>query len=117
MKTPYRSHCQKHGFGCGCTMYFDTEALPNLGSCIRRDLTAPKTLHLAIHVSHLLMIFNLASLNETLGDYGLVHELAHIQQFGPECEPCAASIDSLAALGKKLQQRLSLVAAPAEVVI
>ena len=88
------------------TFTYDTAKLPSLATCIRAAPTGGATLHLAAHISHLLLRHGLADADELLGDYGLLHELAHFHDLGPATTGCAATVESLAAMAHILQERL-----------
>ena len=105
MEGEYEQTCLQHG--CKRTFSYDTKSLPKLSSLIRKSPTGGGTLHLATHIGHILLDNNLATADEILGDYGLVHELVHFQDFGPSVTGCAASIESLAEFADELQARLS----------
>ena len=82
------------------------DKLPKLDHLIRTDPTAAHTMHAACFVGFLLLSAGLANVDEILGDYGLVHELAHIREFGPAITENSATIESLAKLAAELSTRL-----------
>lgn len=92
--------------GCDRGFSYDLARLPNLAAMIRKDPCAPGTMHAACFVAFLAMRFGVAALDETLGDYGLVHELAHIRHIGPDSTPCAASVGDLAVMADDIIARL-----------
>ena len=85
---------------------WDLDDLPALGRLIRTEPCGKVTMHSACFIGFLLLTSNLATVDEILGDYGLVHELAHIQEFGPSVTPKAASVEELADFADNLIARL-----------
>ena len=73
---------------------------------IRNEPLSPTTMHLACFVGFMLLMREVATIDEVLGDYGLVHELAHFREFGPGCSPHAATVETLACMTEGLVERL-----------
>ena len=103
-----RTYSQTSPVGHG-TATFDWpryDELQGLPAAIRREPTAPTTMHGAIFLGFAVLKNGLATVDEVLGDYGLVHELAHIREFGEGVSGRSASVDELADLAERLIRRL-----------
>ena len=74
---------------------------------IQRDGVTTQTLHGACLLGFVALKTEQASVDEVLGDYGLVHEMAHILDFGPSVTPGAASVDDVVAMAERLERRLA----------
>lgn len=85
---------------------YDVRDLPDLPAMIRKDATGAGTMHAACFVCHLALRFDLATVDEVVGDYGLVHELAHIRHIGPKVTPEAADAEGCALLAADLIARI-----------
>lgn len=88
------------------TFTFDPRDLAGLPAAILQDPTGAGTMHGACFLGFALLKAELATVDEILGDYGLVHELAHIRELGPSVTPVAASVEQLAAFAQRLLERL-----------
>ena len=75
----------------------------SLADHVRRDGVSPETFHHACFISFLAMREGLATLDEILGDYGLIHEMAHVMLFGEKVSPLAASTNDLADLAQRVE--------------
>ena len=83
--------------------------LTGLGPRLRKDGVTPDTLHGACFISFVALQAGLATPEEVLGDYGLVHECAHVACFGPACSPGAATVEDLARMAEELERRIASV--------
>lgn len=80
-----------------------------VGASIRKDGVTARTMHGACLLGFVALKTERATVDEVLGDYGLVHEMAHILDFGPSVTPGAASVDDVAAMARQLEHRLAEV--------
>lgn len=98
--------------------WFDLDEIPDLGEMIRAGGVTPEALHAACFVGHLVLALDVATPDEVLGDYGLVHEIAHGLSFGVAADdpdatmggsPCSLNREKLAALADDLTRKLHSV--------
>ncbi len=75
-----------------------------LSDLIERKGATPETLHYAIFVGWLAIKSGTASVDDILGDCGLVHELAHFLQFGEH--PTKLDIGELVAMARRIERAI-----------
>ena len=94
------------------TFIYDLKIFDGFAKKLARDPMDIKTLHGACLLGFLLLKTGKATVEEILGDYGLVHELIHFKDFGRDYAdslhiPNGATIESLARLTEELVGRLN----------
>lgn len=100
----------------GDLLWFELKLQGSLGAMIRRDGFTPDGMHYACFLGHLALALEVATADEILGDYGLVHEYAHGLAFDhPLCDvtatvggsPCSHTVSQLADLADDIQAKVS----------
>ena len=95
--------------------WFDLRLRGSLGKMIEAQGFTPEGMHYATFVGYLALAFEVATPEEILGDYGLVHEYAHGLALGrPLCDaqgtvggsPCSHTVSELAKLADDIQGRV-----------
>ena len=81
----------------------ELDALPGM---IAADATAAETFHAACLVGFVALRLEVATVDEVLGDFGLVHELAHQREFGLDVGGSALTVDELVRLAEHLVERI-----------
>ena len=117
-------HCGKLQYGqptevmASGVAWFDLEMSGRLGAMIERDGFTKDGLHYACYIGYLALALEVATNEEILGDYGLVHEYAHgmlfnfakppygVEKLTIGGSPCSHTKESFIALADDLQGRI-----------
>lgn len=95
--------------------WFSLRLEGSLGGMIRHQGFTPEVMHFACYLGYLALAFEVATPEEILGDYGLVHECAHGLSIGRTItddestvggSPCSHTTSELANLADDIQARV-----------
>ena len=104
MRTEYRLYNRKLSSGKGGFPL--TRPVKDIGARIKNEGITIKNLHALTYLAWLGTKTGRATLEETLGDYGIVHEAVHTLAFGEQASPCALDIDEIADFAQEITDRI-----------